>query len=621
MHPDLKKKKNDTYHHGVIGNGRSCALIDWDASIVFSCLPDFDSGTVFASILDEENGGRMGIEMIGAHRIEQRYEYKTNILVTEFESEDGQTAMRVLDFMPRYTWDGRAGASGDAPSDIVRIIEPRKGSPRLRVDYDPRIEYGRFATTNRRASKGQIKSSTSGVDASGRKVYESIYLYTDLACDAVLAGDEIPLEATRFLLLSYHDKVQQPTADIAQLMLQRTRTYWMLWAERTHLPEKYREEVLRSALTLKLMQFDNTGALVAAATTSLPETIGEERNWDYRFCWIRDGSMTVATLRRIGHPRMASRFIDWMLRTVPTKDDHLQIMYGLRGERELTEETLDHLSGYLGSGPVRIGNAAYHQEQHDIYGILLDVVYQDIEGRRRTPERLDQVWTRVRSVVRKVEESWQNPDKGIWEIRGENRHFVFSKVLCWVAVDRGIKIAHLLGKDEWADEHVALRDEIHETICREGWSDEAGAFTQSFGTPHLDASNLLMAEYGFIDAKDERFVKTVEASEKELCRDGLMYRYRNQDDFGEPSSAFTVCSFWMVKALASIGRRKDARGMYERLLACANPHGLFAEDLDFDTRRQLGNFPQAYSHLALIDCAIELEGEDEEEEPEVLIEP
>ncbi|MGI9244618.1 MAG: glycoside hydrolase family 15 protein, partial [Verrucomicrobiales bacterium] len=218
--------------------------------------------------------------------------------------------------------------------------------------------------------------------------------------------------------------------------------------------------------------------------------------------------------------------------------------------------------------------------------------------------------------------NWRAPDRGIWEIRGEGRHFVFSKVLCWVAVDRGIKIARLLGKDAWADKKEPLLEQIHAEICEKGWSDEAGAFTQSFGSDALDASNLLLAEYGFIAPTDERFVRTVEACERELCRDGLMYRYKNQDDFGEPSSAFTVCSFWMVKALASIGRRRDARSMFDKLLACANPHGLFAEDLDFDSRRQLGNFPQAYSHLALIDCALELEGdEDDEQEHEVLIEP
>lgn len=621
MLPD-QNKKNDTYHHGVIGNGRSCAVIDWDATIVFSCLPDFDSGTVFAALLDEDQGGKMGIEMIGGRAVGQHYERNTNILVTEFLSDDGDSAMRVIDFMPRYTWDGKAGASGDAPSDIVRVIEPRRGAPRLRVHYDPRIEYGRFETASAASGEGQIKSSTGGVNASGHKVYESIYLYTDFPSISVLTGEGLELTGPRYLLLSYHDKVQPPRADSVQLMLQRTRAYWLLWSERTHRPERYAEEVMRSALTLKMLQFDHTGALVAAATTSLPETIGEERNWDYRFCWIRDASMTVSTLREIGHPRMATRFIDWMLRTVPTKDDNLQIMYGLRGERDLLEETLDHLSGYLGSKPVRIGNAAYHQEQHDIYGILLDVVYQDVEERRRTPERLDQVWTRVRSVVRAVEENWQQPDRGIWEIRGEGRHFVFSKVLCWVAVDRGIKIARMLGKDGWADSKEPLLAEIHREICEKGWSDEAGAFTQFFGTNELDSSNLLLAEYGFIEPGDERFIKTVEACERELCRDGLMYRYKNQDDFGEPSSAFTVCSFWMVKALASIGRRRDARVMFENLLACANPHGLFAEDLDFETRRQLGNFPQAYSHLALIDCALALEGvEEEDHEHEVLIEP
>jgi GH15 family glucan-1,4-alpha-glucosidase len=605
--------KNETYHHGVIGNGRSCAVIDWDATIVFCCLPDFDSGTIFASILDEEKGGLMGIEMIGGSPVAQQYERKTNILVTTFESADKSEVFRVIDFMPRYTWDGKAGALGDAASDVVRIIEPVLGEPEYRVLYQPKLEYARFETQSVISRAGtHIKSHTRGINDEGRLYYESIFLYTDINCEAVLNATPVRLDTTRYLLVSYHDKVQTPKRDTVQLMLQRTRAYWMLWSERTHLPSRYSEEVMRSALTLKMLQFDATGALVAAGTTSLPETIGEERNWDYRFCWIRDASMTVATLHKIGHPSMATRFVDWMMRTVPTKDDNLQIMYGLRGERDLHEETLDHLSGYLGSQPVRIGNAAYHQEQHDIYGILLDVVLQDLEERRKTPERLDQVWTRVRAVARTVADRWREPDRGIWEIRGERRHFVFSKVLCWVAIDRALKIARLLGKDEWADAHEALATEIHEVICRDGWSEEAGAFTQSFGVRDLDASNLLLAEYGFIDAKDPRFISTVEQSEKRLCRDGLMYRYRNQDDFGEPSSAFTVCSFWMVKALAGIGRKADARKMFEGLLAAANPHGLFAEDLDFETRRQLGNFPQAYSHLALIDCAIGLEGEDEE---------
>ena len=605
----------DNYLHGVIGNGRTCALIDPDSTIAFACLPDFDSGTVFASLLDAERGGSTRIEMIDGQATSQYYERHTNILVTEFESLDGTGAFKVIDFMPRYTWDGRAGTTGDAAPDLVRVLTPSKGTPRIRVHYDPRLEYGTFPTETHVSSCGAaLKSSTRGCREDGHQVYESVFLYTDLPSADVASGEVITLDQSRYLLLSYHDKVQCPTFDLVNLMLQRTRSYWLLWAARTHHPVRYREEVLHSALALKLLQFDYTGAMAAAATTSLPETVGEERNWDYRFCWIRDGAMTVSTLRRIGHPRMASCFIDWMLRTVPTKDDTLQIMYGLRGEKVLTERILDHLDGYLGSKPVRVGNAAYDQQQHDIYGILLDVIYQDIQERSRTPEKLDQLWTRVRSVVRTVVERWQDPDRGIWEIRGDMQHFVFSKVLCWVAVDRAIRIAGLLGKDRWALEYQPLADEIHAQICQKGWSDSARAFTQTYGVDELDASNLLMAEYGFIEPRDPRFVSTVEQSLTHLCRDGLMYRYRNKDDFGEPQSAFTVCSFWMVKALAAIGRRREARVMFENLLSCANPHGLFGEDLDFKTRRQLGNFPQAYSHLALIDCAHEL-GDEEDDDP------
>lgn len=622
--PESNALMNSDYHHGVIGNGRSAALIEPDGTIVFACLPDFDSGTIFARLLDTDCGGSFGIAMLDGRAVAQSYERHTNVLVTTYEGPAG--SFRVSDFMPRYTWDGRSGADGDAPPDIVRLVEPLRGNPSIVVHYDPRPEYGRFATTH--DIDGQrIKSITRGHVQSqedhnrrkrdSRDIYESLYLYTDLDPANVLAGVAMPLDQARYFVVSYHDKVQEPSADNINLMLHRTRAYWLLWAARTTLPNRYTEEVARSALTLRMLQFDPTGALVAAVTTSLPETIGETRNWDYRFCWIRDASMTVSVLRRIGHPGMAKRLIDWVLRTVPTKDDRLQIMYGLRGEKDLHEETLDHLSGYHGSKPVRIGNAAHTQQQHDIFGVMLDVVYQDLLLRDRTPEALDRLWTRVRAEVRTVTDTWRSPDRGIWEIRGEPRHFVFSKVLSWVAIDRGVKIAHLLGKTAWAEPREQLANEMHADICAHGWSNEASAFTQSYGTPDLDASNLLLADYGFLDAMDPRFIATVERTEQELGRDGLLYRYKNADDFGKPSSAFTVCSFWLVKALALIGQRKKARKLFEQLLASANPHGLFGEDLDFTTRRQLGNFPQAYSHLALIDCALVLEGDDEHE---VLIE-
>ena len=597
------------YHHGVIGNGRSAAVIEPDGTIVFACLPDFDSATVFAAILDSDKGGRFGIEMVDGKAVSQEYERNTNILVTNFEGENG--AFRVIDFMPRYTWDGKAGTEGDASSDMVRVLEPLRGTPEIRVNYDPKPGYARFETVHM-LDGDCIKSQTSGTLENGSRVYESLYLYTDLPAEDVLEKRTLRLDDSRFLLLSYHDKVQKPDGETVNLMLQRTRAYWLLWSARTHRPTKYGEQVLRSALTLRMLQFDLSGAVVAAVTTSLPESVGETRNWDYRFCWIRDASMTVSILRKIGHPGMASRFIDWILRTVTTKDENLQIMYGLRGEKTLPEETLDHLSGYENSAPVRIGNAAHTQEQHDIYGVLLDVIYQDLSARVRTPESLDRLWTRVRAVARTVTDRWREPDRGIWEIRGETRQFVFSKVLCWVAIDRAIRIACLLEKHTWAETHVQLLEDIYEDICENGWNDEIGAFTQSYGSKELDSANLLMAEYGFLEHDDPRFISTVDLTRQELCRDGLMYRYKNQDDFGEPSSAFTVCSFWMVKALAVIGRRKQAREMFDSLLAAANPHGLYGEDLDFKTRRQLGNFPQAYSHLALIDCALELEKDDDE---------
>lgn len=596
---------------GIIGNGRTCALIDAHARIVFCCLPAFDSGTIFAQLLDENIGGSFDIAMVDGMAVDQHYLKNTNILITRFEGKEG--SFEVVDFMPRYESDDLTDHKNDVGPDIVRKIRHLCGRPRIRVDFDPRLEYS-LGTTVVVDDGNLIKATTTWMD-DGQEVYESAYLWTDLDHQAVCDSRDIELTEDRFLFLSYHDKVQVPGMDLVDLMLQRTTVYWMLWADRTCIPVEYQQQVMRSALVLRMLQFSPTGAFLAAATTSLPESIGEERNWDYRFCWLRDGSMTVSTLNAIGHPKMATDFIDWMMRTVPTKDDSLQIMYGLRGEKDLTEHTLDHLAGYHGSRPVRIGNAAYSQEQHDIYGVIMDVIYQDLKLRHRTAAALDNIWTQARSIVRNVAQAWREPDRGIWEIRGDKRHFVFSKVLCWVAIDRAIKIAGLLEKDDWADQYRPLLQEIHDSICTHGWNDKVGAFVQSYDSDDLDASNLLMAQYGFIDAMDPRFISTVEKSRDQLCQDGLMYRYRNRDDFGKPKSAFTVCSFWLVKALASIQRKDEARELFHTLLDSANGHGLYGEDLDFETRRQLGNFPQAYSHLALIDCAIELS---KEIEPDII---
>ncbi|MFT6180641.1 MAG: GH15 family glucan-1,4-alpha-glucosidase, partial [Akkermansiaceae bacterium] len=536
---------NENYHQAVIGNGRTAAIIEPNATISFCCLPDFDSGTSFAKLLDQEKGGSFGIKMIDGKVTDRKYDQHTAIFITTFSGKAG--SFEVIDFMPRYPTTDETTYEDVAP-DVVRLLRHIEGEPIVRVTYDPKLEYARFPTKTFADGEDRVKSTTEGTLDDGKQVYESLYLYSNLGNDLILETKEFSLQEDRYCLMSYHDKIEPPTADLVELMLQRTRAYWMLWSAKTERTKTYSEAMIRSAITLKMLQFSPSGAFVAAVTTSLPETIGEERNWDYRFCWIRDASMTVSTLHRIGHPWMARRFVDWVMKTVRTKDDTLQIMYGLRGEKTLTEETLDHLSGYHDTKPVRIGNAAYHQEQHDIYGIFLDVIWQDLCKRPRTPEAMDRIWTAVRSVVKTVAQNWETPDRGIWEIRGEKKHFVFSKVLCWVALDRAIKIANSLGKRTWAAMHESLRDRIHATVCEQGWNEELGAFTQCYGEQFLDSSNLLMADLGFIDGTDSRFRSTVRMSEKELCRNGLMYRYKNNDDFGEPSSAFTVCSFWMVKA-------------------------------------------------------------------------
>ena len=605
----------ENYNYAIIGNSRSCALVDEYATIVFACLPDFDSGTVFAKILDQKIGGSFGIEAVEGHVESQAYLYNTAILHTRFVTSEG--SFEVIDFMPKQYNDVLHEDRDDAASDIIRIILPISGKPRIKVNYDPRLEYSLFPTISECYPNNSIKSTSIGYNEDDSKMYESCYLYTNFANEAILKKQEITLEKPHYLILSYHDKIVEPNQEIAELQLQTTHAYWLQWSARTHSSTHYKSEVIRSAITLKLLQFSPTGAVLAAATTSLPETLGEVRNWDYRFCWIRDGSMTVDVLHKIGHQRMATRFIDWLIRAVPTKDDNLQIMYGIRGETDLTETTLDHLSGYLNSSPVRIGNDAYRQRQHDIYGILMDLIYRDLVSRgipeyTPTPEALDRRWTRVRSIVKSVEEHWIQPDRGIWEIRGEAKHFVFSKVLCWVAVDRAIKFANIIGKHDWANTQEPLRDAIYHDVYEKGWNEEIGAFSQAYGCDNIDASNLLMAEYGFIDPKDPKFISTVKATDREISKDDLLYRYKNSDDFGEPSSAFSVCSFWMVKALARCGMRDEAKKRFEHLLSLGNPHGLYGEDLDFDSKRHLGNFPQAYCHLALIDCALEL---DQNEEP------
>jgi len=581
-------------NYGITGNCRTAYLVSETGAIDWLCLPYFDSSSVFARLLDTDKGGTFEILVDEGYVTEQSYIRNTNILCTRFTK--GPDSFEVLDFMPRY----KSENSGYYyPPDVIRYFIYRFGNPSFRIRYMPALEYAKYKTLTI-IEEDYIKSYTE------KGEYDSLYLYTNMSKVAILNQEEIFLKEDAFILLSYNQKLLHQTMELQYLQLHKTKAYWIDWAYNLTSFAKYQKEIVRSALVLKLLTFDKTGAVLAAVTTSLPETLGESRNWDYRFCWIRDASMVVRVLAKLGHLNTVKRFVNFIIDIIPDKDEKIQIMYGINRQKILTEEILEHLQGYESSRPVRIGNDAYLQKQNDIYGVLMDVIHHQFKIFHTTLENSEFLWTIVRSIVKIVEANWRRPDKGIWEIRREEKHFTFSKVLCWVAIDRGISIARIIRKEDYSQKWQELANEIKKDIHENAWNEKAQSFTQYYGSNDQDAANLLMEPYGFIAADDEKYILTVKAIEKDLSRNGLMYRYKNQDDFGVPSSSFTMCTFWLINSLQAIGESKKATEMFESLLTYSNHLGLFSEDIDFETKRLLGNFPQAYSHLALIETAINL---------------
>ncbi len=580
-------------NYGAVGNCRSAALISEEGNIEWFCFPDFDSPSVFAKILDKEKGGSFGFIVDETYSVSQEYIEHTNILLTTFDSEQG--GFEVIDFMPRY----KTGKDDNyyLPPEIHRLIRLKYGRPRFRVNYHPALNYARDEVSHL-ITPDYLKTFST------ENTQDTIYLYSGLDFDRILAGDEFILQQDEFFVLSYNEKLIKINKVRVELEYQRTKVYWMNWANRSKKYTQYNAVIERSVLVLKLMSYHRSGAVLAALTTSIPESMGEVRNWDYRFCWLRDASMSIETLLRVGHQGAAKRFMTFIHNIIKKKSDIFQIMYGIRGERVLTEEILDHLSGYENSGPVRIGNDAYHQKQNDSFGYLMDVIYQYYRYFPGTLDEIEDMFEVVKNMVKTVTEDWSKPDKGIWEIRGEEKHFVFSKVMSWVAMDRAMKIAQILHKDEIAQEWMIIADEIKNDVLVNGWNEKLQSFTQTYSTPDMDSSLLLMETYGFISPTDDRFQKTVDAIYRALNYKGLMFRYNNQDDFGVPASAFTICTFWMIRALYVIDRQDEAQELFNQLLSYSNHLGLFSEDLDFETKVQLGNFPQAYSHLALINTAL-----------------
>jgi GH15 family glucan-1,4-alpha-glucosidase len=581
---------------GVIGNCRSNALVSEDGSIDWCCFPDPDSPSVFARIIDEKKGGHFSILTDGKYSVTQKYDGDTNVLLTSFANENN--AFDVIDFMPRYKTE--EGQYYHSP-EIYRILRLVRGKPVIQVDYQPKLNYA-IAETRHEIQQDFIKSMT----VSGR--YESVYLYSGIGFTHIIEKHWVELTSDSFFLICYNQKLIKVDLRRAYLEYYRTLVYWLNWSNRNRRYSKYQKEILRSALVLKLLTYQKTGAIIAAATTSIPETLGQRRNWDYRYCWIRDSSMIIKVLTDTGHLVSAKRFLNFILTVNQGKHEDVQIMYGIRGERRLEEKILRHLSGYKDSKPVRIGNSAYIQKQNDIYGILIDAIYISLTRFPSTLDITEELWTFVRGMIEMVAASWFNPDRGIWEIRGESRHFVFSKMLSWVALDRGCKIAVMVKKSSYLKAWNELKQTIRDDIFRNGWDPEIKSFTQAYGSKDLDASLLLMEDYGFIAASDPMYKSTVLNIRDQLCKNGMMFRYLNRDDFGIPHNSLVICTFWLINSLYKIGYTEEAVALFENLIKCSNHLGLFSEHIDIDTRELLGNFPQGYSHIGLIQSAMILNG-------------
>jgi GH15 family glucan-1,4-alpha-glucosidase len=579
--------------YGFIGNMTSGALVALDGSMDWLCLPRFDSDACFAALLGGPEHGHWQLCPAGEiRRVSRRYDPGTAILETTFETAEGKVTL--IDFMP-FTDD-------EHYVDVMRLVRGDAGRVNMRMKLVMRFGYGKVVPWVRRHDYGL--SAIAGPDA--LQLYTPVELrgedLTTVAEFSVGAGAAIPFT------LAYHPShwpARRPQE--CQLRLEQTVRRWREWSGRCQFErseaDPWRDAVIRSLITLKALTFAPTGGIVAALTASLPEHIGGVRNWDYRFCWIRDATLVLYALLNSGYREEARAWREWLLRAVAGDPRQLQIMYGLSGERRLTEFELPWLPGYENSRPVRIGNAAFDQRQLDVPGELMDTLHV---GRKFQLERNEHAWRLQKTVLRQLETDWDQPDEGIWEVRGGQRHFTHSRLMCWVAFDRGIKAVEEFGLDGPVERWRAVRDTIHADICRNGWNEEKRAFVQYYGGSALDASLLLMAEVGFLAPQDPRFVSTVEAIERELLVEGLVLRYRAEDTpDGLPGDegVFLACSFWLADAYVMLGRRDDAVALFERLLSLRNDLGLLAEEYDPRSGRQLGNFPQAFSHIALINTA------------------
>ena len=593
--------------YAFLSNCHTGALIAPDGAVDWLCVPSFDSASIFASLLDREAGFFRFAPFGNNHPTAVRYVPGTNVLETTWKTPNGWVTVRdALTMGPRGREDvvtphTRPPADDDAEHMLVRTVECLDGNVEVELVCEPAFDYGR--TPAEWALRGDDRHSADATGA-GQKVRLDTDLHLGIEESRVRARHVLSAGDRAYCALSWDEDLKGPqTAEEAAARIAATARFWRAWLGRARIPDhRFRDPIQRSALVIKGLTYMPTGATIAALTTSLPETPGGERNWDYRYTWIRDTTFTLQALHMLNLDWEADEFMQFVADVEATEDGSLQIMYGIDGRRDLTESTRDELTGYAGARPVRIGNGAFDQRQNDVYGGALDSILLHTRRSERLPRRL---WPIVQSQADCATRVWREPDQGIWEARGAPQHYVSSKLMCWVALDRASKLAEMRGDGEAQPKWAAVADEIKEDILEHG-VDERGVLRQHYESDALDASTLLAAIFNFLPRGDERLKATVLAIADELTEDGFVVRYKTDetdDGLSGKEGTFLICSFWLVSGLATIGELQRARDLMERLLRVASPLGLYAEEFDAETGRHLGNFPQAFSHLALLEAA------------------
>ncbi|GAA4198959.1 glycoside hydrolase family 15 protein [Pedobacter jeongneungensis] len=575
------------YQTGIIGNCAFIAHVNKNTDISWLCWPRFDSPFVFGSLLDKKKGGEFSILPQGEFTSNQYYIENTNVLRTEITAEDGK--YRITDFAPRFHLYERYFK----PLMFIRKIEPLEGNPRITIKCEPVCDYG----------KGKMKSSRGSNHIDYLGCDENIRLSTNVSLTYIIDEKAFVLNEAKYLIMTYGQNLEAPVVSTAENFLRETIAYWRLWIKHSSIAGFYQPFVIRSALVLKIHQYEDTGAIIAASTTSLPESPGSTRNWDYRYCWLRDSHYVLTSLNHIGHFEEMEKYFNYLSDISHAEDTRYQPLYGIAGEREITERTLDHLEGYKGEQPIRIGNQAYEHIQNDIYGqVLISMLPLYTDHRFVFSERSDSVkW--IESVLSKIERTIDEKDAGIWEFRNIANVHCYSNLFQWAGAQAALKMAKTIGNADFEKRAQVLIDKAaaHIEAC---YDPERKVYTNAVGSSHLDASTLQLIMMNYLDPASDRAKDHLIALEKELkTEDGLFYRYLHADDFGKPKTTFLICAFWYVEALACVGRTDEAIKEFENIIKYCNHLLLFSEDVDAKTGSQWGNFPQAYSHVGLMNAA------------------